>query len=85
MKLYAMLCVKRYSKKKKLDSEILKPQDLALKFNEVGGESVQKMVWVSEWVVLSCHVRNHKILLDKKTNKLKLVKQCSRQASEIKT
>ena len=50
----ALYCVKRYSKKKKLDSEIssLKVPASATP-NEVDSESVQKRVWVSEWVVTS--------------------------------
>ena len=53
----ALYCVKRYSKKK-LDSEILTLLDLfkvpaSATLNEVDHVSVQKRVWVSEWVVTS--------------------------------
>ena len=66
--------------------------------NEIDRESVQKRVWVSEWVVMSCQ-ESLKILLvqetvvsvvmmsfpRQKTNKPKLAKQCGRQASKLKT
>ena len=65
--------------------------------NEVDRESLQKRSW--RHVRSKRHVRNHGILLiqvtvasvvvrnfpRQKTNKLKLAKQCSRQASKIKT
>ena len=55
----ALYCVKRYSKKKKLDSEDFNALRSSLKVpasatpNEVDRESVQKRVWVSEWIVTS--------------------------------
>ena len=50
----ALYCVKRYSKKKKnwiLRSSLKVPASATP--NEVDRESVQKRVWVSEWVVTS--------------------------------
>ena len=60
-------CVKRYSTKKKLDSNALKS---GLKVpasatpNEDDRESVQKRVWVSEWVVTSSQESRNPSILD---------------------
>ena len=64
--------------------------------NEVDRESVQKRVWVSEWVVTSCQESQNPSSsgyccfrsgeeFSSTKNKLKLVKQCGRQAHKIKT
>jgi len=90
--------VKRYSKKKKTDSGILTPKKQALKFPlqprpmQLTVSQCKIRACVFEWVrncqillawetvVLVVVRRSHR----KKANKLKLVKQCGRQASKIK-
>ena len=68
--LVPLYCVKRYSKKKKLDSEILTPLNLALKFPlqprpmKLTESQCSKRVWVSEWVVTSSQESRNPSSLD---------------------
>ena len=65
-----LYCVKRYSKKKKLDSKILTPLNLALKFPlqprpmKLTESQCSKRVWVSEWVVTSSQESRNPSSLD---------------------